>query len=61
MNVTIFLPTGKTFTFKDVTNFHSNETLVTFNYLSQSAPLGRIAVFYAGQIVGIGRDGESIK
>lgn len=60
MNVTVFLPTGKTFSFKDVTAFQSTETLVTFNYQSQSAPLGRFAVFYVAQIVGIGRDGEML-
>ena len=58
MNITIFLQTGRTFTFKDVKDFQTNERLVTFKYQSQSAPLGRMAVFYVDQIAGIGRDGE---
>ena len=61
MNITIFLPTGKTYSFKDVADLYTNETLVTFKYQSQSAPLGRMAVFYVAQIAGIGRDGEEPK
>ena len=57
-SLVIFLASGRTFSFKHVTDFQSNETFVTFAYLSQSAPLvGKRAVFYVTNIAGLASEG----
>jgi hypothetical protein len=51
-SICIFLPTGKTFTFKDVTINHVNETAVSFNYKAMSDGREKRAVFLNDSIAG---------
>jgi hypothetical protein len=49
---TIFLSTGKTFTFRGVENVVENETSLTFDYTAMSDGLIKTVVFYRPGMVG---------
>ena len=49
---TIFLNTGRTFTFRDVVNVVENETSLTFNYIAMSDGELKTVTFYRPEIVG---------
>ncbi len=49
---TIFLSTGRTFTFRDVTQIVENETGLTFYYTAMSDNLVKSVTFYRPEIVG---------
>jgi len=49
----IFLPTGKTFTFKKVLIITDNETVLIFSYVAMSDGGSKVATFYKSSIVGI--------
>ena len=51
-NKTIFLSTGRTFTFRDVVGVIENETSLTFHYTAMSDGLGKVVTFYRPEIVG---------
>lgn len=48
----IFLPTGRTFTFKNVTIVHNNETGLRFEYTAMSNGETKEANFLHAQIAG---------
>ena len=49
---TIFLNTGRTFTFRNVVNIIENETSLTFNYTAMSDGELKTVIFYRPEIVG---------
>jgi hypothetical protein len=53
-NLVVFLPTGKTFSFKYVRNFISNESVITFDYIAMSDGKHKSARFYVNNIAGFG-------
>ena len=52
INKTIFLSTGGTFAFKDVTGVIENERGLTFHYTAVSDGLGKVVTFYRPEIAG---------
>jgi len=52
MGKTIFLKTGKTFTFRNVGNVLLNETVVAFDYSAMSDGLSKRVTFFRDQIAG---------
>jgi len=44
-NLCIFLPTGKTFSFKDVDIINNNETMLVFNYTAMSDDKRKLGSF----------------
>ena len=48
----LFLPTGRTYTFKDVTLTVDNETVLVFHYTAMSDSNSKTMVVYKTQIVG---------
>lgn len=52
MNICIFLPSGKTFTFKDVVGFVACETMLKFQYVAMSDGKQKGAVFQMTNIAG---------
>lgn len=55
INLCIFLPTGRTFSFKNVTLLSDNENMIIFSYIAMSDGVEKIATFYKTHIVGISR------
>jgi len=53
MNICIFMPTGRTFSFKNVTILSDNETAITFEYTAMSDSLGKTATFYKSHVAGV--------
>ena len=51
-NKTIFLSTGRTFTFRNVTDVVENETSLTFGYTAMSDSNKKVVTFYRPEIVG---------
>lgn len=51
-NVCIFLVSGKTFTFKDVTILQNNETVLVFKYAAMSDGLSKTATFSKAHVAG---------
>ena len=49
---TIFLMSGRTFTFRDVNNVVENETSLTFSYIAMSDDKQKAVTFYRPEIVG---------
>ena len=49
---TIFLATGRTFTFRDVADVVENETSLTFSYTAMSDGNAKTVTFYRPEIVG---------
>lgn len=47
---TVFLESGKTFTFYNVCNVYESESVLTFSYIAQSDKRAKVVVFknYAG-------------
>ena len=52
MNITIYTPMGRTFTFKDVEVFTNNETALEFSYLAMSDGETKVGHFIKQNIVG---------
>ncbi len=50
--VCIFMPTGKTFTFKDVTMLTDNETALIFSYSAMSDGKAKVATFPKATLAG---------
>lgn len=48
----LFLPTGKTYTFRDVVLTTDNETALVFNYVAMSDQKSKTMVVYKDRIVG---------
>jgi len=55
VSLCIFLTSGKTFTFLNVTVKHDNQTAITFTYTAMSDGQPKEAVFYKEHIAGIAR------
>jgi len=49
----IFLNSGHTFTFKDVTVVTDNETVVAFKYTAMSDGASKTATFYKQNVAGV--------
>ena len=52
MNLCIFMPTGKTFSFKNVTFVHNNESYLVFEYKAMSDGETKEASFIKSNIAG---------
>ena len=52
VNICIFLPTGRTYSFKKVEILTDNETVLVFSYLAMSDGNKKIATFQKTQICG---------
>ncbi len=48
----IFMPTGKTFTFKNVKYYLDSESVITFQYKAMSDGLLKSVTFYKHNVVG---------
>lgn len=51
-SICLFLPTGRTFTFKDVTIRCNNETVLEFDYVAMSDGMSKHITIQKTQIVG---------
>lgn len=51
--VSIFTHTGATYTFLDVVDFKTNESVITFGFTAQSDGNVKRAVFYVKNVVGV--------
>jgi hypothetical protein len=51
----IFLVSGRTFTFRDVSITSDNEFAVTFDYAAMSDGLSKTATFYKAQVAGLAK------
>lgn len=54
-SICFFLPTGKTFTFRNVEILTDNETVIVFRYLAMSDNLRKIGTFLKANIAGDSR------
>jgi len=52
MNITIFTPAGRTFTFKEINMMADNETILQFGYLAMSDGKEKLGTFLKSNIVG---------
>lgn len=52
--LTIFLKSGRTFTFRNVTVDTDNETVLVFRYVAMSDGAPKTATFYKGNVAGVG-------
>ena len=48
----IFTQTGATYTFKELTSFNENESVITFSFLSQKDNTEKFGTFFVKNIVG---------
>lgn len=54
----IFTNYGTTYTFKDLTEFTENESMLTFSFLSQKDKTEKFGVFFVKNIVGYTYEGS---
>ena len=54
-SVCFFLNTGRTFTFRNVTIVHDNETAITIEYRAMSDDKPKVATFYKNHVVGVAK------
>ena len=51
----LFMETGRTFTFKNVTFLHDNDTAITFGYEAMSDGKMKVATFYKTHVAGVSK------
>lgn len=52
LNLCLFLPTGRTYTFRNVSILHDNENVLSIAYTAMSDSLYKTGTFQKSQIVG---------
>lgn len=54
-SICIFLTSGRTFTFREVSIIHDNESAITFSYTAMSDENEKTVTFYKNHVAGVAR------